>query len=134
MMATSSDYLLDQFDRIADAPDAIPALRRFILDLAMRGKLVEQDSRDEPASQLLYGIVISPDPTGIGDEERTLKVPNGWISMRFGEVYSLEYGDNLPAEKRSLPCNARGAGRARRPRPAFFAQHHMARPIALCRR
>ena len=45
--------LLAHFDRISDAPDAIPRLRRFILDLAVRGKLVEQDPRDEPASELL---------------------------------------------------------------------------------
>ncbi len=42
--------LLQHFDLISDAPDAIPRLRRFILDLAVRGKLVEQDSRDEPGA------------------------------------------------------------------------------------
>jgi type I restriction enzyme S subunit len=50
------DRLLDHFDRISDAPDAIPRLRRFILDLAVRGKLVEQDPNDEPASELLKRI------------------------------------------------------------------------------
>ena len=48
--------LLAHFDRISEAPDAIPRLRRFILDLAVRGKLVEQDPRDEPASELLKRI------------------------------------------------------------------------------
>lgn len=48
--------LLFHFDRISDAPGAIPRLRRFILDLAVRGKLVEQDPRDEPASELLKRI------------------------------------------------------------------------------
>ena len=48
--------VLDHFDRISDAPDAIPRLRRFILDLAVRGKLVEQDPNDEPASELLKRI------------------------------------------------------------------------------
>lgn len=32
--------LLEHYERIADAPDAIFRLRRFILDLAVRGKLV----------------------------------------------------------------------------------------------
>ena len=48
--------LLAHFDRISEAPDAIPRLRRFILDLAVRGKLVEQDPNDEPASELLKRI------------------------------------------------------------------------------
>ena len=48
--------LLTHFDRLAEAPDAVPRLRRFILDLAVRGKLVEQDPNDEPASELLKRI------------------------------------------------------------------------------
>ena len=48
--------LLAHFDRINDAPAAIPRLRQFILDLAVRGKLVEQDPRDEPAPALLKRI------------------------------------------------------------------------------
>ena len=53
----NAEQLLTHFDRIADAPDAIPRLRRFILDLAVRGKLVPQDPNDEPASELLKRIV-----------------------------------------------------------------------------
>jgi type I restriction enzyme S subunit len=49
-------HLFAHFDRISDAPDAIPRLRQFIVDLAVRGKLVEQDDKDEPASALLVEI------------------------------------------------------------------------------
>ena len=52
----NAKQLLTHFDRLADAPDAIPRLRRFILDLAVRGKLVEQDPEDEPAGELLKRI------------------------------------------------------------------------------
>ncbi|AUC93705.1 restriction endonuclease subunit S [Bradyrhizobium sp. SK17] len=48
--------LLAHYEKIADAPDAIAKLRRFILDLAVRGKLVPQDATDEPASELLKRI------------------------------------------------------------------------------
>ena len=48
--------LLAHFDRISEAPDAVARLRRFILDLAVRGKLVEQDPSDEPAAELLKRI------------------------------------------------------------------------------
>ena len=45
----SAENLLAYFDRIADTPDAVSRLRRFILDLAVRGKLVPQDPNDNPA-------------------------------------------------------------------------------------
>jgi SelR domain len=48
--------LIAHFDRISEAPDAIARLRRFILDLAVRGKLVEQDPNDEPASSLFTSM------------------------------------------------------------------------------
>ena len=49
-------FFLAQFSRISDAPDAILHLRRFIFQLAVRGKLVGQDPKDEPASELLKRI------------------------------------------------------------------------------
>ena len=52
----NADQLLAHYEQIADTPDAIPRLRRFILDLAVRGKLVQQDSNDEPVSELLKRI------------------------------------------------------------------------------
>ena len=52
----NADQLLKHFDRISEAPDAVPRLRRFVLDLAVRGKLVEQDPGNEPAGELLKRI------------------------------------------------------------------------------
>jgi len=52
----NAEQLLGYFDRISEAPGAIPRLRRFILDLAVRGKLVAQDTSDEPASELIERI------------------------------------------------------------------------------
>lgn len=54
----NAELLLAHFERISEAPDAVPRLRRFILDLAVRGKLVEQDPNDEPASELLKRIKL----------------------------------------------------------------------------
>ena len=52
----NANILLTHFDRIADAPDAVPRLRRFVLDLAVRGRLVPQEPDDEPASELVKRI------------------------------------------------------------------------------
>jgi len=41
----NASTLLDNFDLIADAPGGVPKLRELILQLAVRGKLVEQEKR-----------------------------------------------------------------------------------------
>jgi type I restriction enzyme S subunit len=41
----NAERLLQHYERIADAPDAIVRLRRFILDLAMRGKTRKTNRR-----------------------------------------------------------------------------------------
>jgi type I restriction enzyme S subunit len=56
----SAEHLLTHYERIADAPDAVVRLRRFVLDLAVRGKLVPQDPSDEAASAMLGRIKVSP--------------------------------------------------------------------------
>ncbi|MEI4233717.1 restriction endonuclease subunit S [Roseovarius sp. D22-M7] len=52
----NADRLLALYEKVAEAPDAVSRLRRFVLDLAVRGKLVAQDAGDEPASELLKRI------------------------------------------------------------------------------
>jgi type I restriction enzyme S subunit len=54
----NAERLLKHYEHIADAPDAIQRLRHFILDLAVRGKLVPQDPNDEPAGELLKRITV----------------------------------------------------------------------------
>ena len=48
--------LLVHYRADRDAPDAIVSLRYFVLDLAVRGKLVPKDPNDEPAAELLKRI------------------------------------------------------------------------------
>ena len=42
----NADRLLALYEKVADAPDAVARLRRFVLDLAVRGKLVPQDATE----------------------------------------------------------------------------------------
>ena len=87
--------LLAHFDRISDAPDAIPRLRQFILDLAVRGKLVEQDPNDEPASELLKriqaakGRVKAKALPPIEPPNQTLQIPRTWLWTRLSEISRL---------------------------------------------
>ena len=52
----SIDLLFADFDRLIQSAESVHRLRRFILDLAVRGKLAPQDPNDEPASELLKRI------------------------------------------------------------------------------
>ena len=52
----SIDFLFADFDRLIQSSESVHRLRRFILDLAVRGKLVPQDPNDEPALELLKRI------------------------------------------------------------------------------
>lgn len=83
--------LLTYFERISKAPDAILRLRRFILDLAVRGKLVEQQPNDEPAVELVKriqtekkrlikeGKIRNQEPWELnGETEAPFKVPSTW--------------------------------------------------------
>ena len=101
----NATQLLRHFDRLAEAPDAVPRLRRFILDLAVRGKLVEQDAADEPATTLLKRIASSSEKKAKVTTAASLRepwpLPSNWAFARFAEILTREYGDNLPAEKRS---------------------------------
>jgi type I restriction enzyme S subunit len=84
--------LLDHYARIADAPDAIVRLRRFVLDLAVRGKLVEQDACDEPASQMLRAAKVrefSPEPNLAG-----------WAVADVVQLLKFQYGKGLHANER----------------------------------
>ena len=90
----NADRLLTHYERIADAPDAIVCLRRFILDLAVRGKLVEQDLNDEPASIFLAGGKRCK-----SQEFRAADAP-GWLVYPVGSLLEFKYGKGMKASER----------------------------------
>jgi len=89
-MTINPDWLLKRFEQISEAPEAVPRLRRFILDLAVRGKLVEQNPADEPASELLSHIQLekqqilargrtqNQDLSSIEERETPFVIPTNW--------------------------------------------------------
>ena len=101
----NADRLLAYYERIADAPDAIVRFRRFILDLAVRGKLVEQEPNDEPASELLKRIatkkarLVKTRKTksrdvlnGVNSDEFPFGIPAAWCWVRFGNIADYSAG------------------------------------------
>jgi type I restriction enzyme, S subunit len=104
----NAERLLEHYERIADAPNAITRLRRFILDLALRGKLVPQDTKDEPASELLKriaaekarlvkaGEIKRSDVDPVDQNEEPFLVPQNWSWTRLGEIGDWGSGSTPP--------------------------------------
>jgi type I restriction enzyme, S subunit len=107
----NANRLLALYEKVAEAPDAVPRLRRFVLDLAVRGKLVAQDTGDEPALRLLTTIVgernarvkrreikrAAPlEPV----EGTPFEAPAGWEWIPLGDTGNIFSGNSINATTR----------------------------------
>ena len=101
----NAERLLRHCEKIVDAPDAIARLRHFVLDLAVRGKLVPQDPNDEPAEELLKRIAKEKArlvkagerrdrlaPPAVAEDEAPFGVPSTWRWVRFGNIVDFSAG------------------------------------------
>ncbi|MCE5211524.1 MAG: restriction endonuclease subunit S [Deltaproteobacteria bacterium] len=108
--ATNQDEFVDAWHRIANHFDvlftteqSVDQLKQIILQLAVMGKLVSQEPKDEPASVLLEkiakekarlikeGKVKKQDRLlKITDDEKPFEIPHGWVWVRFGEVVNFK--------------------------------------------
>ena len=108
----NAEDFLAHYERIVEAPDAISRLRRFILELAVRGKLVPQDTGDEPASELLKriacekarlvtaGEIREAKPIGL-PKDLDVSVPLGWRVVPLGDVVNRHLGGGTPSKGNS---------------------------------
>lgn len=103
--------LLEQYARIADAADAIARLRRFVLELAVRGKLVEQDAGDEPAAELLKRIAAENLETRVRGLDKALRTkhedlpfapPRHWGWAKLVAFSEASYGFAFPSNRFNL--------------------------------
>ena len=93
--------IAEQVEDLFTTPDDLTPLREAVLQLAVQGRLVPQDSNDEPASQLLKHIAkekarlerdkkiknLKSLPT-IQDEELPFEIPLNWKWTHLGEITS----------------------------------------------
>ncbi|HQS18453.1 restriction endonuclease subunit S [Reyranella sp.] len=102
----NAERLLAHYEKIADAPDAIERLRRFIVSLAVRGKLVAQDPKDEPASSLLNKIAsLRTSKVAMGEvrppkkllkqevSSKLFAIPHSWSWVFANDLWDFENGD-----------------------------------------
>ena len=97
--------LPDHLDLIAAAPGGIRKLRGLILELAVRGKLVQQDPNDEPASELLRRIARerarleaegvckrSKAMPPVSADEQPFAMPEGWAWASIEQLADVVRG------------------------------------------
>ncbi len=80
----TSVELFALYDRFAEAPNAVARLRRFILDLAVRGKLVPQDPAEGNAIKFDRELAV-----GAG---QPFQIPPSWVWVRFHTLGSITGG------------------------------------------
>jgi len=117
------------FDTLFTTEQSIDKLKQTILQLAVMGRLVEQDAGDEPACELLNRIaqekirlvaarkLKKQKPlTEIGDEDKPFELPSGWHWARFGDVCAIKgelvRPESFPDLRQVAPdCIEKGTGR-----------------------
>ena len=135
----NAERLLALYEKVAEAPDAVPRLRRFVLDLAVRGKLVPQDADDEPASELLKRIAaekarlvkakairkpkaVSP----LEPDDLPFPLPRGWAWTQIAELGIIsprnEADDTLEASFVPMPMIAAEYGVANGHEPRLWGE------------
>jgi len=95
-------FALQSLPSLTTRPDQIKTFRQTILNLAVRGKLVEQEASDEPATALQNKLRKSKEvllksrtirnqkvTTTPIDAEATFEIPKLWKWVRLGELVSL---------------------------------------------
>ena len=93
-------------------------LRELILELAVRGKLVEQDPNDEPATELLKRIVVEKarlikagnikikTSKRLGEStELDFRIPERWISVKLAEISNVVMGQSPPGQTYNIDGN-----------------------------
>jgi len=103
--------LLKEINVVVDTAEGLTELRSLILGLAVRGKLVPQESKDEPVSELLKkieaekkqlheeGEIRKPkDLEGVPSDEYPFKIPDNWKWVRLGNYILDIYGGSTPSK------------------------------------
>ncbi|MBB6218103.1 type I restriction enzyme S subunit [Anaerosolibacter carboniphilus] len=99
---------VENFEIIFGVKNNIQALRNKVLELAIQGRLVEQDPNDEPAIELVRKIQVEranlekkgkikkqKPLSAIEEDEIPFEIPESWLWVRLGEIGQI-FGGGTP--------------------------------------
>lgn len=104
------------FDTLFVTEDSVEQLKQTILQLAVMGRLVPQDPKDEPALELLKRIkaakiaaheqeklCVRSLPQKKGSKGLTFKTPTSWVTTSFDDVFLIASG--VTKGQKIPPCD-----------------------------
>lgn len=102
--------LLEHFHEAVNTPEDVEKLKMYILQLAMQGRLVEQDTNDEPALELMKKIEAEKQRLikeklikkakalpSIEEDEKPYQLPKSWMWVRLNDI-GFNHGQKKPDE------------------------------------
>jgi type I restriction enzyme S subunit len=109
------ETILEHFELLVDVPNSVQKLRELILQMAVQGKLLSQNSNDEPASELAKLIAKERENAiltkiirktqslpSLVEKELPFDAPSGWIFERFGNLFNfIDYRGKTPEKVES---------------------------------
>jgi len=91
--------LSQHLETLADMPGAMPKLRDLVLQFAIRGSLVPQDPKDEPAIELAsralsaakqiaeeHNLKLPTPEFPVADRDKAFPLPKGWTWAKLGNL------------------------------------------------
>lgn len=112
---TAWQFITRHFDPLYSVKENVAELKKAILTLAMQGKLVKQDPKDQPASELLKEIQAEKewlikegkikrqkDLPPIKPEDVPYEAPKGWEWVRLGEIGNIFNGNSINENEKQL--------------------------------
>lgn len=106
------ESFFEKFELFADAPNAVAKMRELVLELAVQGKLVDQNEDEEPAEVLLERIRLSRAKRAEKGKVKTkveippvesanepYSIPKSWLWVPLNELTELVYGKLLPTSE-----------------------------------
>ncbi|MFC1759475.1 hypothetical protein ACFL2H_12030 [Planctomycetota bacterium] len=103
----------DNLESFVELPGGIKKLRKLVMELGVAGKLLDQDERDEPASEMLDKIYENRDDKSKpkkrpssrfpANKDVPYPVPDSWVWTTFQDVAGIASNLVKPGDFQSMP-------------------------------
>lgn len=104
------ERFFEKFEELVECPGSVPRMRAIVLHLAVSGRLVGQDPREEPASFVLTRAAAERsdleadrtirrrDSRPVASDEQPFEIPRSWRWARLSDV-GHELGQRVPSQR-----------------------------------